>query len=268
MRLIFSVIILTILSNSISAQNQSDDIEFSEIGNNLWMGSYNQFRVSEKFYWMAELHYRRTDHNNIPFAGRMSQIYNRHAINYFFSKNFNVSFGGVLRLDFTPDPGNPEFEHVITEPRIWHEYLFVMPFPRFRVYHRIRLEHRWTKSMTVNANDWIFRNRWRYKFFMKIPLNKKTLSPGTFYLNPEVEIIMQSGKSVRSSPLEDLRIAPLLSYIVNSKVTYSTGLMYTMGQNLGNGLQYRQRFIYHFKAYISLDFRKDVKKIPTVNTSD
>lgn len=250
---------------------QMDDIvekEFRAPESNLWMGSYNQFRITDKIYWMAEFHYRRGNNENVPFLGKMSQIYNRHAINYFFSPSFNMSLGGVLRLDFTPDPGNPEFEPLIYEPRIWHEYLFAIPLANIRIYHRIRLEHRWSRSNLLDNNDWIFRNRWRYKFYAKIPLNKKKLGPGTIYLNPEVEIILQSGKNVKGSHIEDLRISPLLSYIYNSKITYSTGLMYTMGQNLNNSMVYRQRFIYHFKCYISLDFRKETKKIPKVNILD
>lgn len=52
------------------------------------------------------MHYRRTEYNDVPYVGRMAQIYNRHGVKYLFSKNFNATVGGVLRLDFTPEPGN------------------------------------------------------------------------------------------------------------------------------------------------------------------
>ncbi|MFT2008580.1 DUF2490 domain-containing protein [Pontibacter sp. 13R65] len=234
---------------------------------NLWVGFYNNFRLSEKFFWRAEMHYRRGDYEGQPFIGKMEQIYNRHAITYLFSPTFNMSFGGVLRLNFTPSPGNDAYKEVMHEPRIWHEYLFVMPFPRFQAYHRIRIEHRWSKSNSYE-DDWIFRNRWRYKFYAKFPLNKKTLTPGTIYFNPDVEIILQTGKQVIDSPVEDFRVYPSLAYISSPRVTYSAGLMYATGQNLNDGTVYRQRWVMRVSAYISLDFRKDEKKIHSVRLLD
>lgn len=83
-----------------------DDLmaEFEDFGSNVWLGSYNKFRLADKWFWRAEFHYRRGGYNNIPYIGRMSQIYNRHAINYFVNENLNICLGAVVRLDFTGDP--------------------------------------------------------------------------------------------------------------------------------------------------------------------
>jgi hypothetical protein len=97
---------------------------------------------------------------------------------------------------------------------------------------------------------------------MKIPLNKPTLSPGAVYFSPDVELIMQSGNPVIDSPMEDLRIYPIIGYIHSPRVGYSTGLMYTMGQNLGNGGNFRQRLILRFNCYISMDFRSLEDRVP------
>ncbi len=264
--LILILVLVIFFPKPVKAQEERERI-LEDMESNLWMGSYNKFRLSDKLFWRAEFHYRRGNYEGTPFVGRMAQIYNRHAINYLVSPNFSVSLGGVLRLNFTPDPGNDEFEPVVHEPRIWHEYLFVMPFPRFQVFHRIRIEHRWSKSNRIDA-DWIYRDRWRYKFYMNIPINNRQLVPGTFYFTPDVEIIMHSGKQVIDSPLEDLRIYPSVGYIVNPRITYTAGLMYTTGQRLNDGTIYRQRWVIRINAYISLDFRKEEKKIPTIKLSD
>jgi len=243
--------------------------QYEELATNLWLGSYNKFRLTEKLYYWAEFHYRRQDYQGSPFVGRMAQLYNRHALNYFVLPGFNISVGGVLRLDFTPDPDNEELTPVLFEPRIWHEYLFTLPFPRFQVYHRIRIEHRWSRrSFSVGNTDWIFRNRWRYKAYAKIPVNKPTLSPGAFYINPEAELIMQSGSPVVDSPFEDIRLSTLIGYIASPRVTYSFGPMYTTGQRLRDGSIYRRRWILRLNAYVSLDFRKEEKKLPTIRASD
>lgn len=231
-----------------------------------WLGSYGTFRLSEKWYWHGELHYRRQESNSTNFIGELAQIYNRHGIKFIPTKNFSATAGGVLRLDFNPN-AEEGFKSMILEPRIWHEYIWTMPFERFRIYHRLRFEHRWSRGFQ-NEPDWRFRNRWRYKFLMKIPLNKPKLQPGAFYFSPDVELIMQSGKTVSDNPLEDLRIFPTFAYIANPRTTYSAGLMYTSGQTQEAGFIYRERWILRFNVYINLDFRKGDQKIPQTNFYD
>lgn len=240
---------------------------FEELGTNLWLGSYTKFRLSEKLFWRGEFHYRRSGYDGTPYIGRMAQIYNRHALNYIVSPTFNVSLGGVLRLDFTPDPGDVNMKYVVPEPRIWHEYFFIMPHPKFQMFHRIRIEHRWSRTTDLDS-EWIYRDRWRYKFYMNIPLNKPSLKPGAIYFNPEVELIMQSGSAIVDSPFEDLRICPAIGYIHSPSVSYSMGLMYTIGQRITDGSQYKQRYIFRLNTYISLDLRKQERKVPSIRLSD
>jgi len=246
---------------------QSDAATFEPLGTNLWLGSYNKFRLTDKWFWRGEFHYRRGGYDGVPYIGRMAQIYNRHAISYYPSKTFNASFGVVLRLDFTPQPGNEDFEHVIPEPRFWHEYMWVIPIGGTQLYHRLRFEHRWSRTSRIDS-DWIYRDRWRYKIYASIPLNKSRLETGTLFLNPDAEIIMQSGKTVGGSTLEDLRLYPSVGYIMSPQLTYTAGMMYTMGQRMGNPDIFRQRWVMRINAYISLDFRKQKSIIPTVRFTD
>lgn len=231
-----------------------------------WVNSYGTFRLSDKWYWHAELHYRRNESNKTLFLGEMAQVYNRHGIKYIPTKNFSATAGGVLRLDFNPN-AQQGFNSMILEPRIWHEYIWTMPYQRFRIYHRIRIEHRWKKGF-AKGDEYIFGNRWRYKFLMKIPLNKPKLEPGAFYFSPDVELIMQTGSKITDNPLEDLRIFPTFAYIANPRVTYSAGLMYTTGQTSQAGSIYRERYIVKFNVYINLDLRKFSDKIPETSFYD
>lgn len=251
---------------TINAQEFEPELE--PMATNLWLSSYNKFRIGDKLYWAGEMHYRRAGSSDNPYINRMAQVYNRHGLNYVFSPNFNATVGGVLRLDFTPEPGNPELEPLIIEPRIWHQYLFVLPFPRFMVYNRIRIEHRWNRGFEIEDTDWSFRSRYRYNFYMKIPINDTKLKPGTFYVSPSVELIMQKGKNVVGSFVEDLRLYGNIGYIANPRVSSSLGLMYTSGQRLNDPTLYRRRLIIRFSTYISLDFRKEEQKIPTIKYSD
>lgn len=262
-------ILLVLLGMSTQAQTETSEFTgFDDPESSLWLGSYMNARITDKLFWAGELHYRRTEHNDIPYVGRIAQVYNRHGVKYVASKNFSTTFGGVLRLNFSPEPGNTEFRDIVLEPRIWHEYVFAMPFERFMVYQRLRFEHRWSKP-NVQGASFVFRNRYRYKFYMKFPLNNPTLTPGTFYASPDVELIMQSGSSVPFEPMEDLRLYPHIGYIHSPRIGGSIGMMYTTGQRMDIGdFYYRQRWIFRINAYISLDFRKLEKKVPLINLND
>lgn len=264
---IFLICLFTFSTKTQAQQTRPSSSRFEDPINGVWMGNYGVFRISEKLFWTAELHYRRVGTDNVPIVGRMGQVYNRHGIQYLFSKDFVATAGMVLRFDWSPDKDNDMLQRVIQEPRFWHEYLWVARYPRLIVYHRLRFEHRWSRDFLENS-EYIFRNRYRYKFMMKIPLNNPKLIPGTFYFNPDVEIIMQSGKAVIDSPLEDLRLFPGLGFIYSPRVSFSTGVMYTTGQRLNAGYNYRQRYIVKINTYISLDFRKFESKIPDIRGMD
>lgn len=256
-------------TNDANAQSLKESYSgFKTPEHSLWLGSYMNFRLSEKFFWAGEFHYRRTEYDGVKYVGRTAQIYNRHGIKFVPSKKFSTTVGGVLRINFTPQPDNEEYNFTVLEPRLWHEYVFAMPFERFMVYHRLRFEHRWSKSNKVGG-EFVFRNRYRYKFLMKIPLNNRTLTTKTLYFSPDVELIMQSGSSVPFEPMEDLRLYPHLGYIFNPRIGGSMGMMYTSGQQMDIGdFYYRQRWILRFNIYISLDFRKFEAKVPPINLTD
>ncbi len=263
------VCIFLVISPFFAAQTNAQGeavspVEFESLETFMWLGNYGVFRVYENFYVTGELHYRRQGGEQNPFIGQMAQVYNRWGVQWNPTKKFSATWGGVLRFDWNSQ--NRDLKDVILEPRLWHEYLFAMPFDRFMIYHRVRFEHRWSTRHAPNS-EWIFRNRYRYMFIMKYPLNKKKLVPGAVYFGPNVEIIMQSGSSVINSPLEDLRLFPAIGYIHNPRVSFSIGPMYTMGQRLQTDL-YRQRWILRFNTYINLDWRNTQDQIPIIGIFD
>ena len=254
------------------AQNERPTAsQFEDPGTLIWLGTYGIIRLGDKLFWDAQTHYRRGDYNGVPWVGRMTQIYNRHGLSYQFSNNFRATIGPVLRLNFTPDPSgimeDVDHERITLEPRIWHEYLFKMEFGNSQIFHRLRMEHRWNRSNVVGA-DYIYRDRWRYKIFANIPLNKPRFEPGTIFFTPDVEIIMQSGSPVIDSPLEDLRIQPIFGYIANLKTKYTVSMMYTTGQRIFDGAVYRQRWIFRLNLYFNLDLRDGQNNIPMMQMMD
>lgn len=253
---------------------QSPELDIEDPSTLIWKGTYSTLRIGENWFYEAQHHYRRTSYEGVPFVGRMAQIYNRHAVTYKFSDKFLATAGPVLRLNFSPEPDNEEFKNITLEPRFWHQYAFVDKdyFSGGRQYviqHRLRFEHRWSRNNRIDS-EYIFRNRYRYRITFKIPLSKKTFQPQTWYATPiNIESILQSGKSVVNAPLEDLRIYPSVGYIFNTKIAYSVGMMYTLGQRLGGaGETYRTRWILRANLWWTPDFRKWEKTVPLPNLND
>ena len=233
---------------------------FKEPVSRLWVNTYGRIRLTKNLFWVAQTHFRFQENSTMPFAGQIGQIYNRHALGYKFGDHFCASVGGVLRLNFNTDEVLADEEPMVPEFRIWHEYLFSVPLERIKVCHRIRIEHRWSRGFK-DFDDYIFRNRWRYMLNVKIPINKHKIEKyHTFYVSPEAELIMQSGKAVVNSPMEDLRLHTSFGYIINPELTVATGLMYSMGQKLGHGDIYQQKYTIRAHVYFSPDWRKLKKK--------
>lgn len=257
---------LSVFSQEIEKQELPVSSKYKEPLTKLWINSYGNIRISKRLFWDAQTHLRFQETESSPFIGQVAQIYNRHAIGYIHSKYFNVSLGGVLRLNFNTDAA--EFDrNLVPEWRIWHQYQFAQPLENMMIYHRIRIEHRWTQGFEENS-DYIFRNRWRYMFRMKIPLNSHKLAPKTLYISPEAELIMQSGKAVVASPMEDLRLTTTLGYILTPRLTIAAGAMYSQGQDLANGGLYKQSWTMRFHVYFSPDFRKVKNKLPEIHLTD
>jgi len=240
--------------------------EYKDAKTKVWFNTYGKIRITKRLFWDAQTHFRFQETKSTPFIGQVAQIYNRHALAYIYSKKVNFSLGGVVRINFNTDEESID-RNVVPEWRIWHQYQFAMPLYSAMIYHRIRIEHRWTQGFEENS-EYIYRNRWRYMFRAKVPLNSHKLEPKTVYVSPEAELIMQSGKAVVASPMEDLRLTTTVGYIATPRLTFAAGMMYSFGQQLGNGGIYNQNWTMRFHMYYSPDFRKVRNKLPEIHLDD
>jgi hypothetical protein len=268
--LILSVLILAI-NKPLVAQEIDGEIlpsasKFKEPVTKLWVNTYGNIRISKRLFWVAQTHFRFEETEATPFIGQIGQLYNRHAIGYIYNKKINAALGGVMRINFNTDEDSTD-RNIVPEFRIWHQYQFAMPVYSAMIYHRIRIEHRWTRGFEENS-DYIFRNRWRYMFRAKIPLNNHKLLPKTLYVSPEAELIMQSGKAVVGSVMEDLRLTTTLGYILTPRLTVAAGAMYSQGQTLENPGIFKQNWTLRFHLYFSPDFRKVKNKLPAIHLND
>lgn len=235
------------------AQQQS--ASFAGPTSKLWINTYGNIKLTDRLFYDLQTHFRFQEAGSTPLVGQWAQIYNRHGIGYIFSKQFNATAGLVFRLNHNTSAAD-EME-LLTSPewRIWHQYQFVVPFSRLNVYHRLRIEHRWSKDFEEDSK-YFFRNRWRYMINVKIPINNRKLREKTWYISPEAELIMQNGHRVSGSPFEDLRLHTSVGYIVNHKVILASGLMYSFGQDLIDSALYKQNLTFRIHMYYFLDMSR------------
>ncbi|GGG45333.1 hypothetical protein GCM10011414_13610 [Croceivirga lutea] len=267
----FGCLLLLVFTNILTTYAQDktelpEEAVYKDPKTKVWLNTYGNIRISKRLFWDAQTHFRFEETKNTPFLGQVGQIYNRHAIGYIYSKKVSFRAGGVVRINFNTDESSTD-RNVVPEWRIWHQYQFAQPVYTAMIYHRIRIEHRWTQGFAENS-EYIFRNRWRYMFRAKIPLTGHKLEPKTFYVSPEAELIMQSGKAVVASPMEDLRLTTTIGYILTPRLTFAAGAMYSQGQDLANGGFYKQNWTLRFHMYYSPDFRKVKNKLPAIHFDD
>jgi len=265
-----TLMVTCFISLTASAQGTSTDpnaASFKDPLSLLWINTYGNIRIKDRWFWIAETHFRMQETMETPYAGQVAQVYNRHAISYLYSKYFQACVGGVMRVNFNTDEIFANESSVVPEYRIWHQYQFAQPISRVMIYHRLRLEHRWTKSFAED-DTYVFRNRYRYMLRAKIPLNKPKFGPHVFYLSPESELIMQSGKPVGGSPLEDLRLTTTLGYIATPRLTLAAGMMYSFGQDITDGADYKQKMTIRLHMYYNLDFRKVKNRLPEIHQDE
>lgn len=267
-RLRFCLIFLILPMLDALAQERPTQIStrLRETGN--WNGLYLRLRFAERFSYYAEHHWRlRNSEDNLhDFIGRRRQSYNRFGLAIQISDNLEVILGPTLVLNFSPSPGNPNFESFVYEPRFWQQWLFSMNIDRVKIYHQFRFENRWRRSNAVGS-EYEFTNRYRYKFLFYVPLNKPKIDVGAIFIAPSAEIFLQSGDNVIMNPLEDFRIYTGVGYILNENVTFFGGHMWTFGQDR-SGFEYSTSHIIRLNVFIGLDFRNVENKIPRINIGD
>ncbi len=236
----------------------------SETG--IWNGVYLKGKINNRLGYYGEHHYRvRNSADDLSsFVGRTRQVYNRAGLNIFFNENFEAVIGPTLVFNFSPEPENPGFEKVTLEPRIWHQWLLIMPaMGRIKLYHQFRFEHRWKRDNNIEA-EFDYTNRYRYKLFSYIPINNKTVTEKTWFFSPSAEIFMHSGKTIVYHPFEDFRTYNGFGYVYNNNITFFAGHMWTMGQR-PNGFEYSTTHILRFNVMVGLDFRRVEDKLPSIN---
>jgi hypothetical protein len=150
---------------------------------------------------------------------RSQQLYNnffyheyKGGFGYNVAKNFNVTLAAGQYVYYTPT-GNLD-SVTSSEFRLFQQFTLKGKLGRVKVDHRFRIEQRWT------ADD--YRNRYRYRLSATIPINKKEVEKGAFYINVSDEIFLTNKKP----HFERNRLFGAIGYQFTDIFALQTGIMH------------------------------------------
>lgn len=176
-----------------------------EVGN--WIMYFGTNRISEKLSVHSEVQYRL--HTILPTD--IEQLLLRTGVNYHISSSAMVTggYGYITSYDFDGDYREADSK----EHRIWQQLILSQFVGKIKFEHRYRVEQRW-----VNQD---YRSRLRYRFMTFIPLNKPTISEGTFFLGLYDEIFLNT----KSTFFDRNRLYGALGYQISDVTGVQLGML-------------------------------------------
>ncbi len=199
-----------------------------------WLMYFGTNRISDAFSIHTEIQYR----NHTLTPNNTEQLLLRTGLNYHFSKNAFVTAGYAYIPSYVYDSEQdaPETE----EHRIWQQLISNNYIGRVKLEHRYRVEQRW-----VN-ND--YRNRFRYRLMLFIPLNKPKMEEKTWFVGLYDEIFIND----KATFFDRNRLYGSLGYQVNKKTSLQLGMMHQQVNNFG-------KWYLQFAIVFNTDFRRNKK---------
>jgi len=199
-------ILLFLLPVSIFAQQD-------KTGN--WLMYFGTNKLSDKFSLHTEIQYR----NHTLTPNNTEQLLLRTGLNYHFSDKAFVTAGYayIPSYVYESEQKAPETE----EHRIWQQFIVTNKISRVKFEHRYRFEQRW-----VNQD---FKNRFRYRLMLFIPLNKSEIEEKTWFLGIYDEVFVNTEKTF----FDRNRLYGALGYQFSKMTSIQTGIMHQQVNDFG-----------------------------------
>ncbi len=201
-----SLLLVAVLSSlNVFAQTSENKIDH---GNQQWIQYYSRIGLGKNFTLLNDASLRVKD----TFGG-LSLVLVRSGLAYSVSESITVAGGGCVTFALTDNKASR------FELRGWEELFFPLRSGRFYFSNRLRMEQRYFRKITegnITADDSYF-NRLRYRLYVTIPLNHKTMSAKTIALNVGDEVMVNFGSQVKYNVFDTNRLLAGLSYQFNEQ---------------------------------------------------
>jgi hypothetical protein len=202
----------------------SNNVKGQKIEENLgsWFMYFGTHKLSEKY----SLHYE-TQLRNYKIVSNFNQLLPRVGLNYHIDKNTSLTAGYA----FIPTQNIFDLgwdEQIITENRIWEQFILKNVINRVKIRHRYRLEQRWIKKVDViqisnntslSEFSTSYKNRARYMLSVKFPISKNEESPLFVSLYDEIFL------NISDIPFDQNRLFAALGYQINKQMNFQVGYL-------------------------------------------
>ena len=143
-------------------------------------------------------------------------------VSYKVNRLFSTVIGAGRYMTYS-DSANFKLPFANKEWRIWEQLVMNNHISKVKLENRIRIEQRWTSSLG-------YRNRFKYRMHLTVPLNNKKIVPRTFYVNGWNEIYLTN-----SDPhFEQYRYYFGAGYEVSKNLTLQSGFLRQVTYRLDN----------------------------------
>lgn len=197
------MICIVFISNNVKGQKSAEN----ELGN--WLMYFGTHKISEKY----SLHYE-TQLRNYEVISNFNQLLPRVGLNY------HIDESSIVTAGYAFIPTQDEFDkgwgkEMVTENRIWEQFILRNSINRVKIRHRYRLEQRWVKAGDITT----YKNRARYMLSVKLPISKNEESPLFISLYDEIFL------NISDNPFDQNRLFAALGYQVNKQMNIQLGYL-------------------------------------------
>ncbi len=219
--LLFWTVIIFTSTLSLSAQKQVDT------QSNSWYMYFGNHRISEKWGLHTEYQWRRAD-----FGQTWQQSLMRVGIDYYIPDGpmITAGYGWIVSFPYGQQPISYSFN----EHRIWEQLILKHKTGRFNFNHRYRLEQRFLERKKLDADgnfvqdEYIFRQRARYRLMVAIPLNNASMKEKTLFIAGYVEPFIGFGSGIGSNILDQNRLYGALGFQITHSLQVQAGYLNQM----------------------------------------
>ena len=184
-----------------------------------WWMYFGTHHLNEKY----SIHYE-TQLRHYELGTNFFQLLPRVGLNYKIDENSMVT-AGYAWIPTQPNLDEGFGGDLVTENRIWQQFIFRNKISNIKFRHRYRLEQRWIKTpipnslITVPDKNTTYKNRARYMLSAKIPLSKKEDFPFFLFIYDEVFL------HIDDNPFNQNRLYGALGFQVNKNMNIQAGYL-------------------------------------------
>jgi Protein of unknown function (DUF2490) len=205
-----------------------------EVYEQIWLGYFNQTRLSDKWGFWVDAHVRTKD----DFIDSLSQFIIRPGITYYLADKTKLTLGYAY-INHFPADSHPETSQ--PEHRIWQQIQWHNNYEGIKLMQWVRLEERYRrkiKDADELAEGYNFNFRARFNIMMQVALGKKKFEKGSWAWVVNDELMVNFGRQIVYNYFDQNRFFTGFHYYVSKHNFLQFGYM-NVFQQLSSGNKYR-----------------------------